>query len=148
MKNRKILNFRNVLVKLLVNFAIIFSMLSVMDIVVGSLVGNRMGNLFIWGMVIIFSVVISVIMYFIFRINKISILGQITITYGIVTIGAYLQGYIIRLFSIHDLKYFIISLVISVVGFLILSTILLIKNRKENDELNQYLEDFKERDHK
>lgn len=148
MKNKKILNIRNILVKLLVNFAVIFSMLSVMDLVVSSLVGNTTGNLFVWIMIILFSVILSVILYFIFKINRISILGQIAITYAVVTFSAYIHGYIIRIFTLHDLKYFIIAIVISVIGFIVLSTVLLLKNKKEDERLNRYLESFKERDHK
>lgn len=148
MKNKKILVFRNFIVKILVNFTVIFSMLAAFDIVVSSLLGNKTGNFFMWIMIVLFAFIISVILYFIFRLNKISILTQIVITYSVVTIGTYVQGYIVRIFSIHDLKFLLISISISLLGLLILAAILLLKNKKENDRLNQYLENFKERDHR
>ncbi len=148
MKNKKLLVFRNFIVKILVNFTVIFSMLAAFDIVVSSLLGNKTGNFYMWIMIVLFAIIISVILYFIFKINKISILAQIVITYSVVSIGTYVQGYVVRIFSIHDLKFLLISISISLLGLLILATILLVKNKNENDRLNKYLENFKERDHR
>lgn len=148
MKNKKLLVFRNFIVKILVNFTVIFSMLAVFDIVVSSLLGNKTGNFYMWIMIVLFAIIISVILYFIFKINKISILAQIVITYSVVSIGTYVQGYVVRIFSIHDLKFLLISISISLLGLLILAAILLVKNKNENDRLNKYLENFKERDHR
>lgn len=148
MKNKKLLAFRNVLMKLLVHFSIIFSMFSIMDIMIGSIIGNSISSLLMWGVILLFSAVISIIMYFIFKINKISIFAQITIAYVIIAFGSYLQGYLIRIFSFHDKMFLLISLGISLLGFLVLTTILLIKNKNENDNLNRELEEFKERDYK
>ena len=105
MKNKKLLVFRNFIVKILVNFTVIFSMLAAFDIVVSSLLGNKTGNFYMWIMIVLFAIIISVILYFIFKINKISILAQIVITYSVVSIGTYVQGYVVRIFSIHDLSY-------------------------------------------
>ncbi|MGM9899180.1 MAG: hypothetical protein ACI32E_01215 [Bacilli bacterium] len=148
MKNKKLLVFRNFIVKILVNFTVIFSMLAAFDIVVSSLLGNKTGNFYMWIMIVLFAIIISVILYFIFKINKISILAQIVITYSVVSIGTYVQGYVVRIFSIHDLKFLLISISISLLGLLILAAILLVKNKNENDRLNKYLENFKERDHR
>lgn len=148
MKNKKLLVFRNFIVKILVNFTVIFSMLAAFDIVVSSLLGNKTGNFYMWIMIVLFAIIISVILYFIFKINKISILAQIVITYSVVSIGTYVQGYVVRIFSIHDLKFLLISISISLLGLLILVAILLVKNKNENDRLNKYLENFKERDHR
>lgn len=148
MKNKKLLVFRNFIVKILVNFTVIFSMLAAFDIVVSSLLGNKTGNFYMWIMIVLFAIIISVILYFIFKINKISILAQIVITYAVVSIGTYVQGYVVRIFSIHDLKFLLISISISLLGLLILAAILLVKNKNENDRLNKYLENFKERDHR
>ena len=148
MKSKKLLVFRNFIVKILVNFTVIFSMLAAFDIVVSSLLGNKTGNFYMWIMIVLFAIIISVILYFIFKINKISILAQIVITYAVVSIGTYVQGYVVRIFSIHDLKFLLISISISLLGLLILAAILLVKNKNENDRLNKYLENFKERDHR
>lgn len=148
MKEKKLIALRNVITKLVINFAITFSMFALLDIIVASIISSGFGGFFSWIIIIICSLVLSVILYFIFKINKISLLGQIVISYTIVMIGVYLQGYIIRLFTFYDLRFFIICFIISLVGLLILSTILLLKNKKEDDDLNRYLNDYKERGHK
>ena len=113
MKEKKLIALRNVITKLVINFAIIFSMFALLDIIVASIISSGFGGFFSWIIIIICSLVLSVILYFVFKINKISLLGQIVISYTIVMIGVYLQGYIIRLFTFYDLRFFIICFIIS-----------------------------------
>jgi len=147
-KAKFIISFRNVISKLIMHFAIVFSMFAIIDIFVGSLIGNGVGGIFNWMILLIFSIVLSVVLYFIFKLNKISLLFQIIFAYLVIMIGVYAQGYMIRLFTFYDVRFFIICFLISLVGLFILSLVLLLKNKKENDNLNKYLNNFKERDRK
>ena len=82
MKNKKILKIRNILIKLLVHFTTVFTMLVVAFIGLSSMIGGvELNNLIPWGLIILVSIIESVIFYFVFKLNKISILTQVTLVY-------------------------------------------------------------------
>lgn len=148
-KKKKMTIFRNLLTKFLVNFAIIFSILSIFYITVGAIIGvGNFSSVIVWGVITLFSVLLSVIFYFLFKMNQITIFLQIVLVYVIFTIAVYTLGYILRLFTIHDIPFFIVSIVISFIGLIILSLILMFKNHRETEDLNKKLKDYKERDKK
>lgn len=148
MKNKIIIIIRNTVLKFLVYFAIVFSVFALIDIFVGFVIGSGVGGFFNWLILLGCSFILSIVLFFLFKINQISFLMQILLAYTIILIGVYLQGYVIRLFSLYDIRFFIICLVISILGLFLLSLILLLKNKRENDDLNKYLNQFKEREKK
>ena len=151
-KNKKALAFRNILIQLLIHFAITFSMLVVISTIASVIVGNSsMGSIFGWQLILIVSILFSVIFYFVFKINKITIFGQTTIIYILINIAAYLVCFFIvpGLFNFQtkqNVNFFLCSVGMSIFGYIIIASILLIKNRKENDKLNKYLNNYKERE--
>lgn len=151
-KNKKALTFRNVIIQLLIHFAITFSMLAIIGTVTGVIVGSsNIGGIFAWQLMFAVSIVFSVIFFFVFKINKITIFGQTTIIYVLFNIVVYLVCFSILpgLFNFRNpenVNFFLCSIAMSIFGYIIIATILLIKNKKENDNLNKYLDNFKERD--
>lgn len=147
MKNKKILKIRNILVKLLVHFTTVFTMLAVAFIGLSSMIGGvELNNLIPWGLIILVSIIESVIFYFVFKLNKISILTQVTLVYFTFIIFLYILGYIFKIFNKNDIPFVILTIVMVLIGYGFISFILLIKNKRETDKLNQELSKFKERD--
>lgn len=147
MKNKKILKIRNVLIKLLVHFTTVFTMLAVAFIGLSSMIGGvELNNLIPWGLIILVSIIESVIFYFVFKLNKISILTQVTLVYFTFIIFLYILGYIFKIFNKNDIPFVILTIVMVLIGYGFISFILLIKNKRETDKLNQELSKFKERD--
>ncbi|MDY3898980.1 MAG: hypothetical protein SOZ32_02025 [Bacilli bacterium] len=147
MKNKKILKIRNVLIKLLVHFTTVFTMLVVAFIGLSSMIGGvELNNLIPWGFIILVSIIESVIFYFVFKLNKISILTQVTLVYFTFIFFLYILGYIFKIFNKNDIPFVILTFVMVLIGYGFISFILLIKNKRETDKLNQELSKFKERD--
>lgn len=147
MKKKTNLKIRNTLIKLLVHFTTVFSMLSVAFIGLSSAIGGvELNNLIPWGLIVLASIVESIIFYFIFKLNKITIIGQVTLVYFTFIFFLYLLGYIFKIFNKKDVPFFITTVVMVLVGYGIISLILLLKNKRETDKLNQELNRFKERD--
>lgn len=147
MKNKKILKIRNILIKLLVHFTTVFTMLVVAFIGLSSMIGGvELNNLIPWGLIILVSIIESVIFYFVFKLNKISILTQVTLVYFTFIIFLYILGYIFKIFNKNDIPFIILTFVMVLIGYGFISFILLIKNKRETDKLNQELSKFKERD--
>ncbi len=147
MKNKKILKIRNILIKLLVHFTTVFTMLVVAFIGLSSMIGGvELNNLIPWGLIILVSIIESVIFYFVFKLNKISILTQVTLVYFTFIFFLYILGYIFKIFNKNDIPFVILTFVMVLIGYGFISFILLIKNKRETDKLNQELSKFKERD--
>ncbi len=147
MKNKKILKIRNILIKLLVHFTTVFTMLVVAFIGLSSMIGGvELNNLIPWGFIILVSIIESVIFYFVFKLNKISILTQVTLVYFTFIFFLYILGYIFKIFNKNDIPFVILTFVMVLIGYGFISFILLIKNKRETDKLNQELSKFKERD--
>ena len=147
MKNKKILKIRNILIKLLVHFTTVFTMLVVAFIGLSSMIGGvELNNLIPWGLIILVSIIESVIFYFVFKLNKISILTQVTLVYFTFIFFFYILGYIFKIFNKNDIPFVILTFVMVLIGYGFISFILLIKNKRETDKLNQELSKFKERD--
>lgn len=147
MKNKKILKIRNILIKLLVHFTTVFTMLVVAFIGLSSMIGGvELNNLIPWGFIILVSIIESVIFYFVFKLNKISILTQVTLVYFTFIFFFYILGYIFKIFNKNDIPFVILTFVMVLIGYGFISFILLIKNKRETDKLNQELSKFKERD--
>lgn len=147
MKNKKILKIRNILIKLLVHFTTVFTMLVVAFIGLSSMIGGvELNNLIPWGLIILVSIIQSVIFYFVFKLNKISILTQVTLVYFTFIFFLYILGYIFKIFNKNDIPFVILTFVMVLIGYGFISFILLIKNKRETDKLNQELSKFKERD--
>lgn len=147
MKNKKILKLRNALIKLLIHFTTVFSMLTVLFIGISSLIGGiEFSNIIIWILILAISLIESVVFYFIFKIDRMSLFVQITIVYFIFTLFLYILGYLLRIFNRSDIKFVLITFGMVLVGYIVISLILLFKNKRENDRLNKELKKFKERD--
>ena len=58
----------------------------------------------------------------------------------------YILGYIFKIFNKNDIPFVILTFVMVLIGYGFISFILLIKNKRETDKLNQELSKFKERD--
>lgn len=147
MKNKRILKLRNALIKILIHFTTIFSMLTVAFIGISSLIGGvDFGNIIIWLMIFIISLIEAIVLFFIFKIDKMTLFIQITVVYFTFTVFLYILGYLLRIFNMNDIKFVLITLGMVFVGYIIISLIILFKNKKENDRLNKELRKFKERD--
>lgn len=147
MKNKKILKLRNALIKLIIHFTTVFSMLTVLFIGISSLIGGiEFSNIIIWILILAISLIESVVFYFIFKIDRMSLFVQITIVYFIFTLFLYILGYLLRIFNRSDIKFVLITFGMVLVGYIVISLILLFKNKRENDRLNKELKKFKERD--
>ena len=147
MKNKKILKIRNILIKLLVHFTTVFTMLVVAFIGLSSMIGGvELNNLIPWGLIILVSIIESVIFYFVFKLNKISILTQVTLVYFTFIFFLYILGYIFKIFNKNDIPFVILTFVMVLIGYGFISFILLIKNKRETDKLNNEISKFKERD--
>ncbi len=147
MKNKKVLKIRNILIKLLVHFTTVFTMLAVAFIGLSSMIGGvELNNLIPWSLIILVSIIESIIFYYVFKLNKISILTQVTLVYFTFIIFLYILGYIFKIFNKNDIPFVLLTAVMVLVGYGIISFILLIKNKRETDKLNQELSKFKERD--
>lgn len=149
MKRKKV-KILNILTKLLLYFVSIFSVLSIVCIITSSMTGQSfLGSYFTWQIIAIASILLTVVYYLILKINKISSFLQILSIYFIFAFVTYLVCFLLRVFSIHtkqNLFFFLISVGITLVVFVILVVILLLKQRKENRKLNKYLDKFKERE--
>ena len=108
--------------------------------------GVELNNLIPWGLIILVSIIESVIFYFVFKLNKISILTQVTLVYFTFIFFLYILGYIFKIFNKNDIPFVILTFVMVLIGYGFISFILLIKNKRETDKLNQELSKFKERD--
>lgn len=147
MKNKKILKLRNALIKLLIHFTTVFSMLTVLFIGISSLIGGiEFSNIIIWILIVAISLIESIVFYFIFKIDRMSLFVQITVIYFIFTLFLYILGYLLRIFNRNDIKFVLITFGMVLVGYIVISLILLFKNKRENDRLNKELKKFKERD--
>ena len=149
MKKRKI-KLHNILIKLLIYFVSIFSILSIVFICASGLSGNSyLGSYFSWQIITFSSLLLTVIYYFILKINRITSTLQILLIYFSFILITYLVCFLLRVFSFHgrqNLIFFLISVGITVFVFGVLLLILLYKQRKETKKLNKYLNKFKERD--
>ena len=122
-------------------------MLVVAFIGLSSMIGGvELNNLIPWGLIILVSIIESVIFYFVFKLNKISILTQVTLVYFTFIFFLYILGYIFKIFNKNDIPFVILTFVMVLIGYGFISFILLIKNKRETDKLNQELSKFKERD--
>ena len=147
MKDKKILKIRNVLIKLLVHFTTVFSMLAVAFIGLSSMIGGvELSNLIPWILIVLISIIESIIFYFVFKLNKISVLTQVTLVYFTFIIFLYFLGYVFKIFNKKDIPFVVITLIIVLIGYGLISLILIIKNKRETDRLNKELNKFKERD--
>lgn len=149
MKNKK-LKLHNILIKLLIYFVSIFAILTLVFIIVSGLSGGSyLGSYFSWEIISISSLVLTVIYYFILKINRITSTLQILLVYFTFSLVTYLVCFLLRIFSLHgkeNLIFFLIAVGITFVVFGILLIVLLYKQRKETNKLNKYLNKFKERD--
>ncbi len=147
MKNKRMLKLRNALIKILIHFTTIFSMLTVAFIGISSLIGGvDFGNIIIWLMIFIISLIEAIVLFFIFKIDKMTLFIQITVVYFTFTLFLYLLGYLLRIFNTYDIKFVLITFGMVFVGYIFISLIILFKNKRENDRLNKELKKFKERD--
>lgn len=150
--NNKKIKVRNIILQVLIHFAIIFSMLALIVTFCGAIVGsNAMGSLFAWILILVTSIVLAVVFYFIFKINRISLFLQITIVYLLIAFSVYLVCFYVMpgLFNFsnqQNVLFFLSSLAITLSGYGIIAVIILLKTKRENDNLNKSLESFKERD--
>ena len=151
-KNKKINNIKNIFLQILIHFAIIFSVLALISVISGAIVGsNAIGSFFAWMIILLVSIILSIIFYFIFKINRISLFIQITIVYFLISIASYFVCFyvVLGLFNFTESKniiFFVCSLGITLLGYGIIALIILLKSKRENDSLNESLASFKERD--
>lgn len=147
MQNKKTIKLRNALIKILIHFTTVFSMLTVAFIGISSLIGGiDFSNIIIWILIIAISLLEAITFYFVFKIDKMSLFVQITVVYSIFVFFLYLLGFLLRIFHRNDIKFVLITLGMVLVGYIVISLILLFKNKRENDRLNHELKKFKERD--
>lgn len=147
MQKKKNIKLRNALIKILIHFTTIFTMLTVAFIGISSLIGGvDFGNIIIWILIIAISLLEAIVFYFVFKIDRMSVFVQISVVYSIFIFFLYLLGFLLRIFNRSDLKFVLITLGMVVVGYIVISLILLFKNKRESDRLNKDLKKFKERD--
>lgn len=94
--------------------------------------------------IFVISLITSLILLIILRINKLSFIGQIVLIYITITISIYFVGFLTKCFK-NDATFWISSLVINLIGLVILLLVMLIKNYLENKKLNDTLKDYKEK---
>lgn len=152
MKNKKFQTIKNVILQILIHFAIIFSILALISTISGAIVGsNAIGGIFQLSLILLVSLVLSIGFYFIFKINRISLFVQITIVYLLISFAAYFVCFYVipGLFNFNNpenILFFFSSLAITLSGYGIIALIILLKSKKENDSLNKSLNEFKGRD--
>ena len=127
-------------------------MLALISTISGAIVGsNAIGGIFQLSLILLVSLVLSIVFYFIFKINRISLFAQITIVYMIIAIASYLVCFYVipGLFNFNNPEnviFFLSSLAITLSGYGIIALIILLKSKKENDNLNKSLNEFKGRE--
>lgn len=152
MENKKFQTIKNIILQILIHFAIIFSILALISTISGAIVGsNAIGGIFQLSLILLVSLVLSVGFYFIFKINRISLFVQITIVYLLISFAAYFVCFYVipGLFNFNNpenILFFFSSLAITLSGYGIIALIILLKSKKENDSLNKSLNEFKGRD--
>ena len=152
MKNKKFQTIKNIILQILIHFAIIFSILALISTISGAIVGsNAIGGIFQLSLILLVSLVLSIGFYFIFKINRISLFAQITIVYLLISFAAYFVCFYVipGLFNFNNpenILFFFSSLAITLSGYGIIALIILLKSKKENDSLNKSLNEFKGRD--
>ena len=150
--NKKLNSFKKIVLQILIHFTIIFSMLAIISTISGAIVGsNTTGGFFGLTLILLVSLILSIVFYFIFKINKISLFLQITIVYILLAFVTYFINFytipgLFNFSSSENVMFFLSSIAITLIGYGIIAMIILLKTKRENDNLNKSLENFKERD--
>ena len=89
--------------------------------------------------------VVSILLTLFYQINKMTTSVQALVTYITILTVIYIFGYFSGWFSMRHIYFLLISLSFNVVGLVSVVVFLLLKHRRQNDELNEQLASFKER---
>ncbi len=137
----------NIIRSMFVTFSIVFAstMVSYMIIDYGVFGQHniRFGNILL---ICFYIVIISVLLNLFYRINKVTLITQIVVTYLTILFLIYLVGFTSGWFPRNNLHFLLISLAINVVGFIVLALVLLLRRNRESRKLNEDLAKYKEHD--
>lgn len=147
MKKRNFNEFKKFCLQFLIIFAIVFTSTIILLSTISQFVYEDIRFIRELVITLIGSFTTSMVLYFILKINSISILVQVLIVYLILSISILTVGYYTYIYDFYyNSKLVIATLITLVVGLGIIILVFYFLQRYSNKSLNDNLKHFKERD--
>ena len=135
------------LINLLVIFASIFALITINFAAISEFVFNdsNFSNNFL--IITITSLIASIVVLFLTKINNISIVVQVIIIYLFLSIVVISLGFILYIYDYkHNIYLLILTIVSLIVGLVLVCSIITFRSKRIDKSLNANLKNFKERD--
>lgn len=135
--------FTMFLKKFISAFLAMFTTYTCMYTLIATLFLERFSFPFVYIRFIFFiSIITSLILLFILKLNKLNFIMQTTLIYLVITLSIYFIGFYTLIF-VNTKAFWLASILINVVGFIVILGIVWIKKIIENKKLNNSLNKFK-----
>lgn len=128
-------------------FFIIFSISFITKLVVDSFIFKQRTVVYNYVYIeMLIVVAISLILTIFYQFNNVTILTQILITFASLLTVIYGIGFFSGWFRMSNLLFTILSIVFNIVGLILLTIIIMIRKKRDNELLNEELNKYKERE--
>ena len=138
--------FERFIVSFISIFLIVFAVSLFAKVVIDAIIfSQKVVSIFYLLIDILVAFVISIPLTLFYQINNISSGVQAVVTYTVVLLVVYIFGGFSGWFTIHNIKFVLISISFNVIGLACVIIFLFLHHKRENEELNQQLASYKER---